>query len=221
MSSQLPTIPGETTAALPARYEAAKSAIAACDSIDECKDWSDKARALAAYARMANDDTMRLMALRIQARALRRAGELLKQIPRADESTRYGQDGTVPPVTRTATAEQAGLSERQRKTALRVASVPTQEFDQAVESMHPPTVTELAMRGTVPRASAPEPETPPAAQEDVDDTQSALQAFAEFCRTHEAASIARAIPPGDAVVLRGCVAQIDAWLDRFVTNFRS
>ena len=45
-------------------------------------------------------------------------------------------------------ADKSGLSERQRKNALRVANLPTEEFEAAVESPHPPTVTELAARGT-------------------------------------------------------------------------
>jgi hypothetical protein len=42
------------------------------------------------------------------------------------------------------------MSEHQRKTALRVAAVPEPEFEKAVESENPPTVSELAKRGTVP-----------------------------------------------------------------------
>jgi hypothetical protein len=37
---------------------------------------------------------------------------------------------------------------RQAKTALRVANIPAAEFEEAVESEDPPTVTELAERGT-------------------------------------------------------------------------
>ncbi len=44
------------------------------------------------------------------------------------------------------TAARAGLSERQRKTALRVASVPADVFEYQVESDSPPTVTKLGCR---------------------------------------------------------------------------
>ncbi len=37
-------------------------------------------------------------------------------------------------------------------TAIRVANVPEPEFEQAIESEHPPTVTELAERGKKPAA---------------------------------------------------------------------
>jgi hypothetical protein len=37
------------------RYNAAKQALADCESIDECKDWKDKGAAMAAYAKMRNE----------------------------------------------------------------------------------------------------------------------------------------------------------------------
>ena len=85
------------------------------------------------------------MADRIQARAIRRCGELLKQIePSKGGRPAETRDGADPSFTRKLAAEQAGLSERQRKTALRVANVPEQDFNQSVESADPPTVTKLA-----------------------------------------------------------------------------
>lgn len=65
------------------------------------------------------------MADRIQARAIRRCGELLKQIEPGKTGPKPElQEGDLPQLTRTQAAEQAGLSEHQRKTALRVANVP-------------------------------------------------------------------------------------------------
>src|SRR6185312_6967855 len=107
------------------------------------------------------DTTLHNLALRIQQRAQRRLGELLKQIPRADEATRFGQVGAHPPVTRTQAAADAGLSEHQRKTALRIANVPEPDFEAAVESAKPPTVTEMALRGTATRALTRVPDPAP------------------------------------------------------------
>jgi AbiEi antitoxin C-terminal domain len=67
-------------AKLPKIYESARVALAECSRIDECKDWADKAEALASYARQADDDSLRKTADRIQARAIRRCGELLKEM---------------------------------------------------------------------------------------------------------------------------------------------
>lgn len=135
------------SAPLPANYERAKTALAEAVELDECKQWADKAAALASYARQAKDDSLQKMAMRIHGRAVRRAGELLREIEparggqpfQANASTRVG---TVPS-SRTAAASEAGLSERQRKTAIAVAGIDADTFEAAIESDAPPTVTEL------------------------------------------------------------------------------
>lgn len=86
------------------------------------------------------------MADRIQARAIRRCGELLREIkPATGAHLKRGGDS---PLSRKIAAKNAGLSDAQRKQALRVANVPEAEFEQAVESNTPPTLTALAERGT-------------------------------------------------------------------------
>ena len=190
-------------------------AIAECERIDECKDWSDKAAALASYARQAKDDSLRVMAVRIQARAERRCGEILKQIPRADEATRFGQDGTVPPVTRAQAASDAGLSERQRKTALRIASIPAEKFEAQVEGPTPPTVTKLAEQGKTTRDvhGIGSPWDAIECAETRDDCET-LERFTQFCERTEPAGIARAVNANEAEALRLYIATVDDWLDR-------
>jgi hypothetical protein len=79
VANKLPTNADTARARFPATYEQARTALASCDNVDECLDWANKAEALAAYAKMADDDTLRTLADRIQARAIRRMGELLKE----------------------------------------------------------------------------------------------------------------------------------------------
>ena len=70
---------------------------------------------------------LRKMADRIQARAIRRCGELLKQVESGQGKTNQYtvlHDGADTKQTRTEAARDAGLSERQKVTALRVANVP-------------------------------------------------------------------------------------------------
>jgi hypothetical protein len=129
----------------------AKKALAECEKIDECKDWADKAAALASYAKQSKDESLFKMATRIQARAIRRCGELLKEIEtmqgkRTDLEPSNGDDTRLE--TRKSAAEKAGLSKRQKDTALRVANVPKEEFEAQIESDSPPTVTALAEQGT-------------------------------------------------------------------------
>jgi hypothetical protein len=136
-------------AKLPASYANAKLAIAKCERIDECKDWANKAEALASYAKQAGDQSLLVMSKRIQSRALRRCGELLLQLKRPEQGGRPRKNGVgTGPVSRKQAAEKAGLSKRQQKTAVRVARVPGKAFEAAVESANPPTVTKLAKEGT-------------------------------------------------------------------------
>jgi hypothetical protein len=136
-------------------YVQARVALGELASVDEAKQWADKAAALKAWAYMAKHDELRLLALRVQAHAERRMGQLLKELP---DGTGAGLrvinnstgTGTVDNV-RQKVADQAGLSRRQVYTAQRVASVPAEKFDELVDSPTPPSVTALAELGTVKR----------------------------------------------------------------------
>lgn len=69
------------------------------------------------------------MADRIQARAIQRAGAILKEIEKAQGTNQNIREGDYPKVTRTSTAQDAGLSDYQRKTALRVAGIPERKSE--------------------------------------------------------------------------------------------
>ena len=91
---------------------------------------------------MAISDPAARHADRIQARAIRRCGELLKQFDgRGGDNTKKAD---TPLFGRADAANHAGLSEHQAKQAVRVANVPPEEFERQVESPAPPTVTPLA-----------------------------------------------------------------------------
>ena len=156
--SQLPSV---ATAALPARYEAAKIALAECGKIDECKDWGDKAKALASYAKQSQDKEMEKTAMRIRARAVRRCGELLKEVEKASgKSNRFAKvkkAGGGLFYSRETEAGKAGISPRQAKDAIRVSNVPQSSFDEQIESDDPPTITKLAEQGVKKRKEPTKP----------------------------------------------------------------
>lgn len=139
-------------ASLPQTYQAAQAALAQCSQVDECKDWADKAAALASYAKQADDHELERMAQRIRARAIRRAGELLKQIePKHGANQNISEGDHTKVLTRDSAARDAGMSKHQQVQATRVANIPEHEFDAQVDSAKPPTLSQLAAQGTKPR----------------------------------------------------------------------
>jgi hypothetical protein len=147
-------LPAIGTANLPAKYEAAKTALAECDRVDECKTWADKSQALASYARQSKNKDLENMAMRIRARAIRRCGELLAQVAKQQGGDRKSK-GHERPFDRKQAATEAGLSPRQAKDALRVAKVKPESFESQVESAKPPTVAKLAAQGKSPAKGVP------------------------------------------------------------------
>jgi hypothetical protein len=146
--NNLPVPVDTKNARLPVNYQAATHALAECARVDEAKEWVNKAEAIAAYARMADDDTLYKTAGRIKARAVDRCGQLLKQFKTGPEGGRpKGNGGGAPTVSQAQAARAAGLSKDQEVTAVRVSNVPRDVFEQMVESEDPPTVTKLAEIG--------------------------------------------------------------------------
>ncbi len=79
-------------------------------------------------------ERQRKMAERIQARAIRRYGELLKQIePDKGGRPLKTYDATDIGLSRSQAAREAGISEWQKVTAMRIANIPAPEFEQAVD----------------------------------------------------------------------------------------
>jgi len=136
---------GGSGADLPAAYQRAREDLAECARVDECQGWADKARALASYAKQSKDKSLLHFAEKIRARAIARAGELLAEVKPARGANQNIQDGGDLKVTRGVAAAAAGLSERQRKTALRVAAVGADERDAMIEGGA--TVEQIADRG--------------------------------------------------------------------------
>lgn len=212
--TNLPALPTKN-APLPQMYERAREALAECSRVDECKDWADKAQALASYARQADDDTLYKMARRIQGRAVRRAGELLKTFQGPGVRTDIQPAEGAHPRSQRQAAASAGMSKHQEKQAVRVSKVPEPDFEAAVESDEPPTVTKLADMG--------KESTPASAREgfyEATHTLGAMSRFAEKCAENPPELVAGGLLSHEHDKARRLVHEIDSWLDRFIVNLR-
>lgn len=207
-------LPSIAKAPLPSTYGAAKKALAGCARLDECKDWADKAEAMASYALQARDDTLLKLATRIKSRAIRRCGELLKQFD-GRGGDRSKTDGTVHSApSRQEAGSEAGMSERQVKTAVRVASVPEEAFEAAVEGDDPPTVTALAEIGKQAPPLRPIPE----GFQQATKLLGTVRRFSMFCGEHEPEFVAGGVLAEETAEVLQQVSAIDHWLDRFIVN---
>jgi hypothetical protein len=127
------------TAPLPPNYEEAKRTIAECERIDQCADWADKMAALASYARQADDRDLENYARRIRLRAVRRCGDLLLTYDgRGGDRTKTVTALDFAQPSRAAVAQEAGLTEHKTRVAVKIATIPEEDFEAAVESNQPP-----------------------------------------------------------------------------------
>jgi hypothetical protein len=125
--------------------------------------------------------------------------------------------------TREQFATDAGLSEHQRNSALRLSAIPEQDFVAQIESDKPPTITALARQGTV---EQPKPlidlrGIPPADYARATQAIGTLRRFSSFCKAQPPARIAGALMPHEVASVLKNVSTVDAWLDQFVANLKA
>ena len=212
-----PKFKGMHNAKLPTAYVEAKNALANCQRIDECKDWADKAAAMLSYAKQAQDDTLTKQAMRIKVRAMNRCGELLKQIESASGArTDKPGSATGHRLTRKGAATDAGLSKRQQRDALRIANIPEDDFEAAVESDDPPTVTELSEAGKRQAAAKAYRLAPkPPGFKDATKLFGDLRRFVEFCNATDPKQTAEAMDGDEKREVLANMKTVVAWFDSF------
>ena len=109
---------------VPVEYETACKALEACCTLEEGKYWSDKADALAAWAKIYHDSKIERQAKILKLRAYARMGELAKELyPKPIFLGRGGARGAT-----TELRERAGMSDRDARCAVSLARVPYEKL---------------------------------------------------------------------------------------------
>ena len=231
LSINTSSLPNISNASLPKVYEAAREALATCQRIDECAEWANKSEAIASYARQSEDETLLKAAMRIKDRAIRRCGELLRELP-TEQGKRTDQlRGDAPPKLepvrhgggaphrRFQAAKDAGLSREQAKQALRVANVPREDFERQVESDDPPTVTKLAEQGKKP-STAHLKGRDPKDFATATKGQGALNAFVRETSSLDATTVVRGLLNHEREKLKANVKLAARWLGKLQTALK-
>lgn len=214
-----------SSAPLPVAYENAKIAIYQCNELDECKDWSDKAQALASYARQSADEELEKMSKRIRARAIRRCGELLKMFDgRNGRNLPSAKKGDTPPFSKTEIGESVGLSKDQIKQANRLSNIPEDDFNRQVESENVPTLTTLAKQGTKPMTeqqiknrewlAKPKPE----GFADALHTLGAMEELKNYTDKYDVDYIIGGLSNDDKEKALKVIKSLESWFDKFVVR---
>lgn len=117
-----------------AKYDTARAALADCRSVDEVKEWADRAAATQAYARMAKDKTLEVDAAEIRIRAERRLGEMLATQKSSGNMAKghkfAGGTSTEPPAV---TLAEIGIDKKLSARAQRIAAVPEKQFEAEID----------------------------------------------------------------------------------------
>lgn len=118
---------------MPVVYEEGIRALQACIDLDDAKEWSDKADALAAWARMYHSDDFKRKAAQLKLRAYQRMGTLAMEL-RPQKKPGYG--GAVPGP-RSLLLE-SGLNLPQARAALTIARAPKDKVQEQFDKDRPP-----------------------------------------------------------------------------------
>lgn len=116
------------------RYEAARTALAECQAVDEVKDIRDKALAMEAYARQAKDTNLMQMAAEIKVRAERRLGEMLREQKETVGLNPGGRPAETPRDERGVSLADIGISYDLSSRSQQLAAMPAEHFETAIAS---------------------------------------------------------------------------------------
>lgn len=112
------------------KYDSARFALQQAVEIDEVKDIRDKAQAMAAYARQANDTQLVEWATEIKVRAERKAGQMLSDMPKNPgqlKNSSRSHDATT-----TKTLTELGINKTQSSRWQKLAAVSDDQFEEAI-----------------------------------------------------------------------------------------
>ena len=202
------TITGGRKPLVPVQYEAACQALAECVNLDDAKIWSDRADALAAWAKIYQDDTISRQAKVLKLRAFRRMGELAREL-------RPG--GRVASLTITKTGGRLesftpgplsilvehGIKRHNAAAAMRISKIESEKFEQICDRPRVPSPMHLrtmALHSSV-------------SWNELMRFSFGIHTWRGFCRSKPAAQRVEGLTPEEAAKALPVAREIIEWLD--------
>lgn len=186
------------TPLVPVEYETAIGALQACVTLDESKYWSDKADALAAWAKIYRSDDASRKAKMLKLHAYRRMGELARELGK--------QSGGALPV-----LQDAGLRGYQARAAMTASRLPVREFNSLVNSEKPPSPSSLRLYAEGRESS----DSWMTLSGRMQGSNNSFTGFRAFVRRHDAKELAHGLTKDEAAIVREGIEEITDWLDEF------
>lgn len=113
------------------KYDAACRAIAEAKSVDEVREWIDKAAAVREYTRRVHNRQLEIDAIEIRVRAKKRRGELLIQL-KSEGTLRAGKPSSDDEGLSRITLEELGVTENESSEDQRIAQIEGDSFERLV-----------------------------------------------------------------------------------------
>lgn len=191
---------------MPLVYEEAVTALNLCIVLDDAKEWSDKADALAAWARMYHHDEAGLAAKRLKLRAFLKMGELARELrPGKVGAVKGGPGrGTIPgPIS---LLLESGLKVHQANAVTAIAKIQKSTFEAIANSPRPPSPSALLTKFSAGTSST---------WIKLSITAGGLFPFRRFCKCNAAIELAAALTVDEASKAREAARDIAEWVDEF------
>jgi hypothetical protein len=201
-----------TEVQLPVEYTTAVRSLALCSTLEEAKHWSNKADALAAWAKIYQSDEVAIEAKRLKLHAFRRMSELAEEL---QPNSFVGKGRKRPPGPADALIK-AGLSKSATNTIRRVGAIPQAMFVELIASDNVPGVTAASELG---RGAGLVKKVSSGAWRVLTFGRAggfaSLSSFVNrFCRREDAYELAQGIRPEEVAALRKLITEAQAWLSK-------